>query len=513
MEKEVVSEGQFRNQVVKFDADTLLQMCNRYSVMIANREEGTLSIPWPNNARPFSKPQTVIVALHKLALLAMIIVQNHPWAMCTIPSEKNFLLLANNVGAVESPIEKDLQMTSKDLISVLVRLTCQQFPFLEDLRPAIPRHLLLYLKTSVSNPSINPNDTLNRSKGLSILDFITLGLCFYAMSQDKRTFSIRDIQDAADQHMKLYITDEKIKAFISIIGADLVTLRQFCLKEVRQSPSAGLYRFNPMFDRPVIIRKDSTFCVPVPFLIINAVTKGLYYDLLDEFYTGNGNPFSDWFGYAFEQYGGLLLNDAFDNKRVFSEPVYGKEEKRGPDWIVLCGETAILFEFRSGRLHKRAKTHGDYEEVVLLLRRNIVETVKKLPNKIDDLKSGKTAIDLTGVKEYIPCIVTYESLYPTEFYREIITKELQKDNIPEFDFELMSISDLELVLAWSSYEDIVNFLKKKWSDPQIKLINASKVVFSRATEQGINRLENRLLSDTMDKFWKEIAAEKSSNSS
>jgi len=260
-----------------------------------------------------------------------------------------------------------------------------------------------------------------------------------------------------------------------------------------------------VFDRPVIIRKDSTFCVPVPFLLFNAITKGLYYDLLDQYHTGNGNPFSDWFGHAFERYGGLLFYDAFDNSNVFSEPVYGKEEKRGPDWIVLCGETAIVFEFRSGRLHKKAKTYGDYEEIVLLLRRNIVETVKRLPNKIDDLKLGRTALDLTRVKEYIPCIVTYESLHPTEFFREIISKELQKEGVPEYDFELLSTSDLELVLAWSAYEDIVSFLKNKWKDPKIKLMNARKVVINKANEQGIKKLENRLLSSTMDKFWKDIA--------
>lgn len=509
MERETVTEGHFRNQVVRYDPDDLLQMCNRASVNLYKQGKSIVTATWLSRIGPFLRHQNVHITQHKLALLAMIVLQNHPWSHPRKPSPEEFTVLANNVSSIESPIEK-AELVRKvpkkeELVSILVRLAYQQFPFQEDGYHALPRHLLLYLDTHVPSPPIDPDLTLLNKTGLSIKDFITIGIAFYATALEYSAFDRKLVENTPISTLQPYVKPEKVTAFLSMAAADFATFRNLCLQEVQQFPNAGLYRFNPLFDRPIIIRKDGLLCVPVPLLLLYVVTKGLYYDFLDKFSGANGNPFSEWFGHAFEQYGGLLLSDAFGCENVFGEPVYGKSERAGPDWTVTQGNTAIIFEFRSGRLNKRAKTYGDYEEIVELLERNVLETLKKIPIKIKDLKSGAAGISLSGVTEYIPCVVTYEPLYSHELFLDVITRELRNRNVPEFDFELMSIEDLEWLLAWATYEKPVEFIQKKLANPKWKIMSTRKLVEERAAKKGVNKLRNRFLEETINKYWREIA--------
>lgn len=505
MKREVVTEGHFRNQVVQYDPDILLQMCNRASVNLHKQGKSIVTATWPSRIGSFLRRQNIHITQHKLALLAMIVLQNYPWSHPRQPSPKEFIALANNVSNIESPIEKRKTSPEEDLVSTLVRLAYQQFPFQEEVYHTLPRHLLLYLDTHVAYPSIDPNAALLKKTGLSIKDFMTIGIAFYAASLEHSTFDRKFIENTPIPSLQPHVRSKKVTAFLSMAAADFATFRNLCLQEVQRFPKAGLYRFNPLFDRPVIICRDGSLCVPIPLLIPYVITKGLYYDFLDQFSQDSGNPFSEWFGHAFEQYGGLLLRDAFGSENVFEEPVYDKPQKRGPDWTVIQGNSAIIFEFRSGRLDKRAKTYGDYEEITKLLQRNVLETLRKIPSKIEDLRSGATGVSLSGVTEYIPCVVTYEPLYSHELFLDVISRELRNWNVPKFDFELMSIEDLEWLLAWAAYEEPVKFMREKWSDPERKVMSPRGLIGKRAVEEGVKKLRNRLLEETINKYWKEIA--------
>jgi len=505
VKRETVTEGHFRKQVVQYDPEILLQMCNRTSVNLYKQGKSIVTATWPSRIGPFLRRQNVHITQHKLALLAMIVLQNYRWAHASQPSPEEFIILANNVSNIESPIEKHKLSSEEELTSTLVRLAYQQFPFQEEVYHTLPRHLLLYLDMHVAYPTIDPDVALLKKVGLSIKDFMTIGIAFHAASLEHSTFDRKFIENTPIASLQPYVKPEKVTAFLSVVAADFAAFRNLCLQEVQQFPKAGLYRFNPLFDRPIIICKGGLLCVPVPLLLLYVVTKGLYYDFLDGFSGDNGNPFSEWFGHAFEQYGGLLLRDAFGCGNVFEEPVYGKPQRAGPDWTVTQGNTAIIFEFRSGRLNKRAKTYGDYEEIVELLERNVLETLKKIPIKINALRSGATGISLSGVTEYIPCVVTYEPLYSHELFLDVITRELRNQNVPEFDFELMSIEDLEWLLAWAAYEEPVEFIQKKLANPEWKVMSTRRLIEEKATEKGVNELHNRLLEETINEYWGEIA--------
>ncbi len=141
------------------------------------------------------------------------------------------------------------------------------------------------------------------------------------------------------------------------------------------------------------------------------------------------------------------------------------------------------------------------------MKRNIIEPLIKLPGKIEDIKSGLTDIPSNSDMEFFPCIVTYEPLYPNQLFREICNHEMKKGNIPEYDFELMSIEDLEWLLSWSQYESPIDFLRAKRANPEWKYMEVRQLIGIKMKEKGIKGLGNSVLDKFSDKFWKKLIPE------
>ena len=508
--KEVISvtERQYREKVVRYDPATILELCNRLSVKLLKERKTIISGTWPSRMGDFVQRKVYHLTQHKIALLAMITLQNYKYAHGEKPNTREFIALVNNVSTIHNPVDDIKFKDSKEwLYSTMVRLAYQQFPFQEGDLNVLPRHLLLYLYSKIQSPALKLDSEAYKNFGLYIQEYLTIGLAFYAASLEHSSFPRSFIEKTTVESMRKYLTPEKVDKFLDRTSAEFNTLRNMCMQEIENYPDGGTYRFNPLFDRPIIIRKDGRFCIPVPMLVPHVITKGLYYDFLDLFSSETGNPFADWFGYAFEHYGGLLLKNSFGRQNVFPEPVYGKEHKRGPDWTVIQGKSAIVLEFRSGRLNKKAKIYGDYADIAALIKRNIIEPLIKLPGKIEDIKSGFTPIPSNGSMEFFSCIVTYEPLYSNQLFREIVQQELDNEEIPRYDFELMSIEDLEWLLSWATYESPVDFLRSKRENPEWRDMDIRQLVGIRMKEKGITIIRNALLDKVFNRFWQQTVPE------
>jgi hypothetical protein len=502
-ETQSVTEGQYRNQVVRYDPSRILELCNRLSLKLTREQRSLIEGSWPTRIAGFIQKKTFHITHHKIALLAMISLQNYKFAYHNNPSNKQFIALVNNVSTIHNPIDdKKLADPKETLFRIMVPLAYQQFPFQESSRNLLPRHLLLYLYSKVKYPPIQPDIEAYKHFGLHIEEYMTIGVAFYAASLEYSAFQRSMLENTSVMSIRKYLVPEKIENFLSRTAANFNTFRNLCMQEIADYPDGGTYRFNPLFDRPIIIRNDGSFCVPIPMLIPHVITKGLYYDFMDLFSSKAGNPFTEWFGHAFEHYGGLLLKNAFGKQNVFPEPVYGKEHQRGPDWTVIQGDSAIVFEFRSGRLNKKTKVYGDYTDIANLVKRNIIEPLMKFPEKITDMRSGITDIPVNNKTQFLPCIVTYEPLYSNQLFLDIIQQELEHEGVPAFDFELMSIEDLECLLSWAEYENPVEFLKAKWANPEWKIMSATELIGIKTKERNIKDIRNPLLDRVFDKFWR-----------
>ena len=135
-------------------------------------------------------------------------------------------------------------------------------------------------------------------------------------------------------------------------------------------------------------------------------------------------------------------------------------------------------------MNKKTKIFGDYTDVEDFIDRNIIKPLGKLPSKIDAIKSGKTNIPFNSNMQIIPCIVTYEPLYSSQMFREIIDKRLESDGITPYYFELMSIEDLEWLLSWSKYESPEVFLSEKYENPDLKYMSVRKVIEIKIPDNG-----------------------------
>ena len=500
-----VTEGQYRKQVVQYDPTIILELCHRLSLKLLKERKTIIEGIWPSKIGSFIHHKAFHITHHKIALLAMITLQNHKYAHGKTPSNREFIALVNNVSTIHNPIDDRKPTDPRETIfSIMVRLAYQQFPFQESIFNVLPRHLLLYLYSKVQSPSIKLDNEAFRQFGLHIQEYMTIGFAFYGASLEHSVFPRSFIENTSAESMKKYLTSEKVEKFLCRTSADFNTFRDMCMQEIENYPDGGTYRFNPLFDRPIIVRKDGRFCIPVPMLVPYVITKGLYYDFLDMFSSETGNPFADWFGHAFEHYGGLLLKSAFNKRDVFPEPVYGKEHKRGPDWTIVLGNAAMVFEFRSGRLNKKTKVYGDYSDIAALVKRNIMEPLIKFPEKIEDIQSGLTSIPSDSHMEFFPCIVTYEPLHSNQLFIDIIHRELKNANIREYDFELMSIEDLEWLLSWAEYENPVEFLKAKRSTPEWKVMSVRELIGIKMQEKEITDIRNALLDRVFEKFWQQI---------
>ena len=496
---------------MKYDTTAILELCNRFSTKLTRENRNMIAGEWPASIGQFTHKKHFHITQHKIALLAMLTIQNYRYAHGKKPNPREFIALVNNVSTIRNEVDDlSVEDPKEKLFGILVRLAYMQFPFQEGIHNLLPRHLLIYLNSKVESPPIDLDSVFHKNFGLHIIDYMTIGLAYYISSLHHMHFPRSFIENTKIRSLRKYVAPENVDNFISRATTDFRAFRDLCMREVTDYPKGGTYRFNPLFDRPIIIRKDRRFCIPVPMLVPYVVTKGLYYDFLDLFSgVGDNNPFCEWFGHAFEQYVGLLLKDTFGEKNVFSEPVYGKEHKRGPDWTVINGNSAIVFECRSGRLNKKAKVYGEYEDISGLIDRNIIAPLVKIPNKIKDVKDGLTSIPCSKDMESFPCIVTYEPLYSTELFIDMIKQEFKDREIPLYHFELMSIEDLEWLLAWANFENPIEFLKTKKANPDWKAMNVRQLIGEKAKELKIDftNVRNTLLDREFDRFWHEVTPE------
>lgn len=197
-----------------------------------------------------------------------------------------------------------------------------------------------------------------------------------------------------------------------------------------------------------------------------------------------------------------MLRHALPDAQVFSEPKYGKQERKGPDWVVIQGDKALVLEFRSGRLPKLVRARADYEQVLGRVRSTLSDTAAKFPRKIEALRDGSAGIPTEGVSSYTPAIVTLEPWYPEALTLEYVRSQVAPDRTIPPDLQLMSISDLEWLLAWAASESPVDCLTAKLQDDPEQTVES--YVAERARSAGVELSPLPLLEETGESFFEEM---------
>ena len=494
MVEPMISPDDYGREVAQYDPVTVVEMCADASRNL--EKQGKTFVQGVVDG------QHLNITQHGLSELAMWAIRNHHEAATRTPSIAEHAALAHNVYSIRDPF---LGTPDGGLMG-LFRTAYEQFPYQEPPEALIPRHLILYLETAPTQMALDVNAAFTRDKGLSLQDFLVLAVLFWTAALQRPSFPMEYVSEAAIDSLRPYLRPEKLAAFLDLASADFEALRAIRLYEEDSDPALGRYTLNPLWDRPIVRSPNGLLSVPVPRLLIRRATYGVYYDLLEAFRdpTRQDNPFQQWFGYAFEDYVGLLFKDSAPDVAVWHEQRYGKPQKDGPDWTVDFGYAFIAAECKSGRPGKNVRASAVRSEIERLVWTNVTNPAIKLAGKIEDLRSGSTGILLGPDADAMPLVVTYDGWQPVLLTKEIALRMAAEHGESVETFEIAPIGDLEWLLRWAPEESPVRVLLEKQADAEGQGLDVGQYVGVRAKRAGKSIAQLNVLKDARQRYLADV---------
>jgi hypothetical protein len=208
-----------------------------------------------------------------------------------------------------------------------------------------------------------------------------------------------------------------------------------------------LYEFNPLYKYPFINIGQGRYVAPNPSLIVDRVTFGVYYDLLD-FY---GKSFTDNFGFIFQKYIGVLLKSIYPGSKIFPESPYGprKYRKAGPaDWAIIDGNSLLLLECKALVPNLKFTSLASDEDLHEYTSR-IADAVEQTYKHIAAIQAGEPSLKVFSGLSPIIAIITLGrlQLINTLILKPIVYDELSKRGVTNPSYVVLSLQELENLLS------------------------------------------------------------------
>jgi hypothetical protein len=389
----------------------------------------------------------------------------------------------------------------EDIYGILMRMRWEQLGYQEDLYHLIPRAKIMFVdaKALVSDDTFDLDSLWKESAGLSIQKFLAVGFAYFAGATKQPVLSR---YYAASGVMSERLSTSDCDRFLERTATTFDEFKQLSLPLRARNPLYVKTELNLLLQRPLVISPKSEILCPIPQLIPFRVTDGILHDIANSMPHANRTDFFRLFGRLFEEYVGILLRQAFPAEDVFREPVYGSGPNRwaGPDWIVIEGDTALLFECRSSRLTLETRTYGDIESIRSDFRRIFLDTLEKFPTKVEHIRRGLTSIDPSRIKSYEPIVLLYEPVAFEKLYRAIANAELPDLAGLQFQYSLMDISALELLTGWVPGESICVLLREARNAYLSTEVDFGDFLIEWANERGLSRT-NPFFDSVLNEFF------------
>lgn len=288
--------------------------------------------------------------------------------LAPIVHEITQFLLADPVGFDE--------IVPNSLLSVLLRVVGNQFPFKDDRFGQQARSLILYidlpkqLAGQKHVPAFDFAAAFERINMVSVSDFIDIGFVVFAGAHANCSFS-RDYFETARRQGMLLPNDERVVAVLNQLAADPGMFKTLYNKYRQPDRRFAAYDYNPLFPYPIIrpwrqekwvTMEQDRMVAPLPGLILWRISTGIYYQMRDCY-----EDFTSYFGHIFEACVGKVLGHCVPQKNLISEHgirmEYPASAGKSPDWIVVEGDTAILIECKATKLSRLALATGGEDAI------------------------------------------------------------------------------------------------------------------------------------------------------
>lgn len=314
------------------------------------------------------------------------------------------------------PIEDEVEPSA---LCTFLRIVASQWVFEPDLREFGRAWLLWHvLPDRVKNRRKVTFDFIEAFRavnGMSPSPFLRLLYTTWAGSANSNNIGRGYFSIARAQRIKLP-EDQEVKAFLNHVAGTQNSLNKLATKHQCEDRRYAPYDLNPLLLKPIIrpwpkardMDRDAMI-VPVPDLIPYRATKGTYYAL----YNAYQEKFSQYFGYLFEEYVGVVLTAFIGDQTIVAEGELRqicKSDAKVVDWLVRVGGTAIIIECKATRLNRLAVTNGveqDVYDALAQVRKGITQ-LRAMSLHLQSSNGG--SIFPNGVTEIIPVLVTWEDL-------------------------------------------------------------------------------------------------------
>ncbi len=357
--------------------------------------------------------------------------------------------------------DKDLhnEFMDSNPVFMMLRLVSSQFPFEPGLFSEFSRPALLFyeipkqLQGLPDIPQFDFESKFQAITGVSVLDFITTG--FVISSASRGNFAVN--QDYFKKTRKQGInipSDQILKAILSQLVADKLRLIELYKRRKNKDRRFKMYDFNPLLSYPIIrpcqnkqfFTPDKDFIhAPVPELVASRISTGIFYQMYNEY----NNEFSEYFGFVFERYVGLILEKCLNKEQLLSESdirtFYPSKKGKVPDWIIIDGSTAILFECKATRFSRAAQAIAS-EDAVNSSLAQVKKGLTQLASFISACQAKVPELQrFHHCSTFKPIIVSLEPLYliNSHFFREHINTLLPAKDVTGLDWQILSIDQLE----------------------------------------------------------------------
>ncbi len=388
-----------------------------------------------------------------------------------------------------------------------------QFDFNSAVAYEMARTILIYEQIWPTIPEgrqLDINELLVRETGLELGQLFTFGYLFFVASKRGYVSHLPlEGVEGSKLEANFGVSRESEQKFIDWISTDYESFRKLTRpmrdKLDRQHEP---FRFNPLVIYP-IVRSDLSpmddhsqgYLVPVPQLLSDRVTKGLYYVMSEPYKHQKGNSFRNAFGKVFEVYVGRLLDAALGKFALIKpEMRYGPSHKPGrcPDWFVIQDGTAVVIEVKQAGLYRDAKLFGKTEDIQRDITQNISEAIAQFVSFSENISKYPELDEFRRIRHWEHVIVTFDPIYfPNSLLKSDIQSVLSQMGIVvpnHFHYHIMSVQALESVLGISNIH-LFGLLRKKRNNPYYESMDVSEYLKKISSSDSP---KNTLLSKTFD---------------
>lgn len=357
--------------------------------------------------------------------------------------------------------DKDLheEFMNSNSVFMMLRLVSSQFPFEPGLFSEFSRPALLFheipkqLQGLPDIPQFDFESKFQAITGVSVLDFITTG--FVISSASRGNFAVS--QDYFKKTRKQGINipnDQILKAILNQLVGNKLRLIELYESRKNEDRRFMMYDFNPLLSYPIIrpcqnkqfSTPDKDFIhAPVPELVASRISTGIFYQMYNAYTT----EFSEYFGFIFERYVGLVLEKCLLSEQLLSESdirtFYPTKKGKVPDWIMIDGSTAIFLECKATRFSRAAQAIAS-EDAVNDSLAQVKKGLKQLASFISACQAKVPELQIFHhCSTFKPIIVSLEPLYliNSSPFREYIDTLLAAEGVTGLDWQILSIHELE----------------------------------------------------------------------